>query len=47
VVDTTRLERAFAAASSVNAGEVAAKAAPGKIPEAIDAARVAAIEKAV
>ena len=45
VVDTARLERAFAAASSVDAGEVAAKAAPGKIPEAIDAARVAAIEK--
>ena len=45
VVDTTRLERAFAAASSVNAGEVAAKAEPGKIPAAIDAARVAAIEK--
>ena len=47
VVDTARLERAFAAASSVNAGAVAAQAAPGKIPEAIDAARIAAIEKMV
>ncbi len=45
VVDTGRLERAFAAASSVNAGEVAAKAPSGKIPQAIDAARLGAIEK--
>ncbi|HET7199141.1 MAG TPA: multifunctional CCA tRNA nucleotidyl transferase/2'3'-cyclic phosphodiesterase/2'nucleotidase/phosphatase [Burkholderiales bacterium] len=47
VVDTSRLERALAAAWSVNAGEVAANAAPGKIAEAIDAARAAAIEKAL
>jgi tRNA nucleotidyltransferase (CCA-adding enzyme) len=47
VVDTARLERAFAAAASVNAGEVAANAAQGRIPEAIDAARLAAIEKAL
>jgi tRNA nucleotidyltransferase (CCA-adding enzyme) len=47
LVDTARLERAFAAASAVNAGEVAAQAPPGKIPEAIDAARIAAIEKTV
>jgi tRNA nucleotidyltransferase (CCA-adding enzyme) len=47
IVDTSRLERAFASASSVNAGHIAAKAEPGKIPEAIDAARVAAIEKAL
>ena len=47
VVDTARLERAFAAATSVNAGEVAAQAPQGKIPEAIDAARLAAIEKTV
>jgi tRNA nucleotidyltransferase (CCA-adding enzyme) len=47
VVDTTRLERAFAAAASVKAGEVAAQAAKGKIAEAIDAARLAAIEQAL
>ena len=47
VVDTARLERAFAAAASVNAGEVAAQAPPGKIPGAIDAARIAAIAKTV
>lgn len=47
VVDTTRLERAFSAASSVDAGGIAANAAPGKIPEAIDAARLAAIEQAL
>ena len=47
VVDTTRLERAFAAAAAVNAGEVAAQAAKGKIAEAIDAARLAAIEQAL
>jgi len=47
VVDTTRLERAFAAAASVNAGEVAGQAAKGKIAEAIDAARLAAIERAL
>ncbi len=47
VVDTARLARAFAAASAVNAGEVAAKAPAGKIPQAIDAARLAAIEKAI
>lgn len=47
VVDTPRLERALHAASSINAGQIAGKAAAGKIAEAIDAARVAAIEKAV
>ena len=47
VVDTSRLQRAFAAAASVDAGEVAAKAAPGNIPREIDAARVAAIARAV
>ena len=47
VVDTRRLERALAAAASVDAGAVAAKAAPGKIAEAIDAARLAAIEQAL
>ncbi|HEX7054717.1 MAG TPA: multifunctional CCA tRNA nucleotidyl transferase/2'3'-cyclic phosphodiesterase/2'nucleotidase/phosphatase [Burkholderiales bacterium] len=47
LVDTSRLERAYAAAAAVNAGEVAARAAPGTIPEAIDAARIAAIEKAL
>jgi tRNA nucleotidyltransferase (CCA-adding enzyme) len=47
VVDTTRLERALAAASAIDAGEVAKKAAAGKIAEAIDAARVEAIGKAV
>ena len=47
IVDTARLERASAIASSVNGGEVAAKAPPGKIAEAIDAARLAAIEKAL
>jgi tRNA nucleotidyltransferase (CCA-adding enzyme) len=47
VVDTSRLERALAAALEVNAGEVAAKATPGKIAEAVDAARLAAIEKAL
>ena len=47
VVDTSRLEQAFAAALSVDAGEVAAKAAPGRIPHEIDAARVAAIERAL
>ena len=47
VVDTLRLERAFAAASAVNAGEVVAKAASGQIREAIEAARLAAIERAL
>ena len=47
VVDTSRLQQAFAAAVAVDAGEVAAKAAPGKIPQEIDAARVAAIERAL
>ena len=47
VVDTSRLERAFAAASEVNAGEIAAEAQPGQIPQAIDAARAAAIAKAI
>ena len=47
VIDPVRLERALAAALSINAGEIAAQAAPGKIAEAIDAARLAAIEKAV
>ena len=47
VIDPVRLERALAAASSISAGDIAAKAAPGKIAEAIDAARLAAIEKAV
>jgi tRNA nucleotidyltransferase (CCA-adding enzyme) len=47
VVDTARLERAFSAASSINAGAIAANAAPGKIAQAIDAARLAAIERAV
>ncbi len=47
LVDTGRVERALAAAASVDAGAVAAKAAPGKIAEAIDAARLAAIEKTV
>jgi len=47
MVDTARLERAFAAAEAVDAGAIAAKAAPGKIPEAIDAARAAAIEKSL
>jgi tRNA nucleotidyltransferase (CCA-adding enzyme) len=47
MVDTTRIERAFAAAGAVDAGAIAAKAAPGKIPEAIDAARAAAIEKSL
>ena len=47
VIDTGRLERALAAAASINAGEIAARAAPGKIAEAVDAARLAAIEKAV
>jgi tRNA nucleotidyltransferase (CCA-adding enzyme) len=47
VVDTSRLERAFAAAASVNAGEVAARAPQGQIAQAIDAERVAAMEKAL
>jgi tRNA nucleotidyltransferase (CCA-adding enzyme) len=47
IVDTSRLERALAAAVAVNAGEVAAKAAKDRIPEAIDAARLAAIEKSL
>ena len=47
MVDSARLERAFAAAGAVDAGAIAAKAAPGKIPEAIDAARTAAIEKSL
>ena len=47
VIDTSRLERAFQAAVSIDAGEIAKHAAAGKIAEAIDAARVAAIEKAV
>jgi tRNA nucleotidyltransferase (CCA-adding enzyme) len=48
VVDTARLDRAFAAASSVDAGAIAARI-PQKqeIPAAIDAARLAAIEKAL
>jgi hypothetical protein len=47
VVDTARLERAFAAAASVNAGEIAGRTPKENIPAAIDAARVAAIEKAL
>jgi tRNA nucleotidyltransferase (CCA-adding enzyme) len=46
-LDTTRLERAWRAAAGVDAGAIAAKAAREKIPEAIDAARIDAIEKAV
>jgi tRNA nucleotidyltransferase (CCA-adding enzyme) len=46
-VDTARLERAFAAATALDAGAVAAQAPKGKIAEAIDAARVAAIEQAL
>ena len=47
VVDTVRLERAFASAAKINAGEIAAQSPPGKIAEAIDAARLAAIERAL
>jgi tRNA nucleotidyltransferase (CCA-adding enzyme) len=47
IVDTSRLERAFAAATAVNAGAIAAATAKEKISQAIDAARIAAIEKAV
>ena len=48
VVDTSRLERAFAAAASVDAGAVARSTSrKEEIPSAIDAARIAAIERAV
>lgn len=46
VVDTSRLERAWHAARSVNAGAIAARTAKEEIARAIDAARVSAIEKA-
>ena len=48
VVDTSRLERAFAAAAAVDAGAVARRASrKEEIPSAIDAARIAAIERAL
>jgi tRNA nucleotidyltransferase (CCA-adding enzyme) len=48
VVDTSRLERAWQAAARVDAGAVAARTEKKEaIPAAIDAARVAAIEKAL
>jgi tRNA nucleotidyltransferase (CCA-adding enzyme) len=47
IVDTTRLERAFAAAASVDAGAIAARTPQGEIAQAIDAARLAAIGKAL
>ena len=48
VVDTARLDRAFAAASAVDAGAIAGRTAnKQEIPGAIDAARLAAIEKAL
>ena len=48
VVDTARLERAFEAAKSVDAGAVAKEApSPPDIPKLIDARRVEAIEKSV
>ena len=48
VVDTARLERAFTAATTVDAGAVAKRTSrKEEIPAAIDAARLAAIEKAL
>jgi tRNA nucleotidyltransferase (CCA-adding enzyme) len=48
VVDTARLERAFAAAAAVDAGAIAAKAAkPAEISRLIDEARIDAIARAV
>ncbi len=48
VVDTSRLERAFAAAAAVDAGAVAKRtSSKEEIPAAIDAARLAAIGKAL
>src|SRR5918999_5837567 len=45
--DTTRLERALAAAVAVDAGAIAARAAsPAEIPRLVDEARIRAIEQA-
>ena len=47
VIDTSRLEQAFAAATSVDAGAIAKKApSPADIPGLIDEARIDAIAKA-
>jgi tRNA nucleotidyltransferase (CCA-adding enzyme) len=46
IIDSSRLERALAAATAVDAGAIAASAAsPQQIPELIDRARVAAIAR--
>ncbi len=45
-LDATRLERAAAAASAIDAGEIAARSPPAEIARRIDAARRQAIEKA-
>ena len=48
IVDTARLERAWHAAAAVDAGAIAARALKKEeIPAAIDAARLAAIEKSL
>jgi tRNA nucleotidyltransferase (CCA-adding enzyme) len=48
MVDTSRLERALAAAAKVDAGAIAAKAgSPHDIPRLIDEARIDAIARAV
>jgi tRNA nucleotidyltransferase (CCA-adding enzyme) len=47
LVDTARLERAWHAAAGVDAGAIAARTPKDEIAAAIDAARLAAIEKAL
>jgi tRNA nucleotidyltransferase (CCA-adding enzyme) len=47
IVDTSRIERALAAALAVDAGAIAAKASGAEIPKAIDEAREKAIARAV
>jgi tRNA nucleotidyltransferase (CCA-adding enzyme) len=46
-IDTARVERALRAAAAVDAGAIAAQAAPADIPRLIDEARVRAIAQAL
>jgi hypothetical protein len=46
-IDTARVERALGAAAAIDAGAIAAQAAPSDIARRIDEARVRAIEQAL